>query len=661
MFVGSILTLNATAIDPHASDAHAPITLEAFMDGDSLGTSENGTWTLQANAVGNYTFTVNATGEGGEATSRGIEVEVLPLPIAAWDFDTTTSSVVPLGTVIQSARKYPANFGSGNLTFSGAFTTSNSSNRWSHQNGEIWVGSGTPLNAVAEMLEPLTNQALLLRGGKNIGAEGKSLVFEFSMVGRSNLNVSYSATGDPTGEPGFTAHVWEYSSDGETWRDLQPVVVPTGQASLSNPAGYARVELPEFSDLADKEQAYLRVRLTGATAASGVNLIDNIILAAEPVSPPSVEESFTVLERSAATLYMGGGGPSKSPVDPSELLEGSESSIDLVSCEPTDHTDSDALGWVVVPPAIHEMVVHAEVVDGSQFLTAPGSLLSATEEGKVLGLAEPIPQTTRYELGITSADPNPEPLRLKVYDAATQGILVLDEKVPFTAGGTIGSPSVPKRYRVAYEEVEQVVEVAPGWNTFTTAVNPDPATLAGALADYDASEGDRLLGPAAEAAVVDGQWTPAGFTLDPEATYSLLRQASNASQIILKGKALDEAEPAEPAPSPASHYGQWINLPPDAVTTADWVDSDNDGIDDRRQPGPGQPIPDQKKPEKSAALGTSSGSNSGSSHAHGSHAASPASSEKSSKKSKPSKKSKSTQKSKDSEKKKSGKKKKNRG
>jgi subtilisin family serine protease len=653
VFVGSNFTLNATAIETHASDANTPIELEAFVDGVSLGTSANGTWTLQANAAGNHTFTVTASGQGGESTTRGVEVEVLPLPIAAWDFDTSASSAVPLGTVIQSTKKYPANFGVGNLTFRGEFTTPNSSNHWSHQNGEIWVGSGTPINAVSEMLEPLTNQALLLRGGKNLGAEGKALVFEFSMADLSTLNVSYSATGDPSGAPGFTAHVWEYSTDRETWNDLQPLVVPTG--------GYARVELDEFSDLANEEQAFLRVRFTGATAASGQNLIDNIIFSAAPVSPPSVVESFTVLERSAAKSRATGDSPAKEPAELAGSAAGSHPGGELNQGAPEDPTEPEGVDWVVIQPAIPEMIVHAEVVDGSKFLTAPGSLLSANEEGQILGLAEPVPQTTRYELGITSTDSNPKPLRLKVYDAASQKILVLDEKVPFAPGSTIGSPSVPKRYKVAYQEAKQVVLVAPGWNTFTTAVDPDPATLEGALIDYDATEGDRLVGASAEASVIQGKWTPAGFELEPEATYSLWRQAPTASQILLKGKEV-KGSARESVNSPlaaSSQYGRWINLPPGSVTTADWVDTDGDGIDDRRQPGPGQPVPQQKKAEKPPALASPSGSHGGSSHAQGAPANSRSSSDKSSKKS--SKKSKSSQNSKSSksDEKHSGKKKKN--
>jgi hypothetical protein len=167
-------------------------------------------------------------------------------------------------------------------------------------------------------------------------------------------------------------------------------------------------------------------------------------------------------------------------------------------------------------------------------------------------------RTTRYDLGITSSDPAPEPLRLKVYDAASKGILVLEEKVPFAPGSTIGSPSLPKRYKVAYQEAEQVVTVAPGWNTFTTAVDPDPATLAGAFADYDYREGDELVGTDVQASVVDGKWNPPGVKLEPKETYSLLRQASTTSQIILKGKAVEESStplPVKPVELPIVQTG----------------------------------------------------------------------------------------------------------
>lgn len=40
---------------------------------------------------------------------------------------------------------------------------------------------------------------------------------------------------------------------------------------------------------------------------------------------------------------------------------------------------------------------------------------------------------------------------------------------------------------------------------------------------------------------------------------------------------------------PESQYGKWKDLPPGTMTTSDFKDSDGDGIDDRKQSGPGQP------------------------------------------------------------------------
>jgi hypothetical protein len=520
--VGSNLILTATALDKKADGSTGSVeALEAFVDGATLGKSTKGTWTIQANKAGNYTFTVNATdAEGGVATSEAVEVEVVEAPIAAWDFDTTAISPVPLATAVQGSKQYSANFGSGNLIFNG---NSSNDNLWSSKNGEIWKGNGTSINSAGEMWnQSLENTALLLRSGKNIGAEKKHLIFEFSMMNRGNLNVSY-AFGRNYG--GFTTHTWSYSTNGITWIETQ-TLSPEDSTVVLNP----------ISELSEQAKAYLRVEFTGATAAFGENRFDNIYFSASPITAAPVSEDFTVLARSTKAQVAELGSQNQAD----EKLE------TPLQVKPRGSEDSQNLDWVLEKPSIHQMLVHAEVVDGSQFLNAPGSLLSANKDGKVLGLAEPVPQTTRYDLGITSSDPAPEPLRLKVYDSKSKGILVLEEKVPFAPGTTIGSPTTPKRYKVAYQEVEQVVQVSSGWNTFTTAVHPDPATLAGAFANYDYSEGDQLIGNGVEASVVDGKWSPSGVKLEPQATYSLLRQDRTASQIILRGMAVENPSTDQP-------------------------------------------------------------------------------------------------------------------
>lgn len=574
VFVGANLTLTAMAKDRNNDRIE---NVEAFDGVNSLGVSANGTWTIQANKAGNYTFTVNATdGSGTVGTSNAVEVQVIAAPIAAWDFDTPQQSPFPLATVVQGAKKYAANFGSGNMSFNGDFTDLNQNpvirNLWSHQTGEIWISEGDDANAVGDMRnnrltnEGLKNTALLIRGGKNIGAQGKSIVFQFSMENQDQLVVSYASKADADG---FNSHTWSWSSDGVNW-SANHTLVPN--------SSYDSQSLPVTSDLADQATAYLRVEFTGATAASGQNLIDNVILSASQITVDPVSENFTVLARASTKAEAGG-------VDslPAQSQKSPDQQPQLESGVPQD---SQNLDWVLGPLSIHEMVVHAEVVDGGQFLNASGSLLSATEDGKVLGLAEPVPQTTRYDLGITSSDPAPEPLRLKVYDSQSKGILVLEEKVPFAPGATIGSPSTPKRYKVAYQEAEQVVLVAPGWNTFTTAVDPDPATLEGVLVDYDATEGDRLVGPEANATVIQGKWNPTGLELKPQTTYTLLRQAPSGSQILLKGKALPQGTPKPPH----DRYGIWMDLPNGSISTMDWLDADGDEIDDRFQPGPSMPM-----------------------------------------------------------------------
>jgi subtilisin-like proprotein convertase family protein len=636
VFVGSNFTLNATAIDNNANATLGTVeTLEAYVDGATLGVSENGTWTIQANKSGNYTFTVNATdSQSAAATSKAITMQVQEAPIAAWDFDTTSQSPIPLATAVQSVRKYAANFGSGNMTFNGSFDGNvTNSNKWEYGQGQIFTADGTAVNAVANMESGTSNKALLLRGGKNIGAEGKSIVFEFSMAGQENLNVSYAGA-ELSG--GFTTHAWSWSSNGTAWTDLQ---------AITPGAGYSTFTLNQTTVLNNSTTAYLRLQVSGSTAVSGQNFIDNIILSTSPITAPVVSDPFTVISKNVFKASL-----SRAPSKPS-----APSGLAVSQPATSQKATEQNLDWVAPEGGAYTMVVHAEVVDGAKFLNAPGNLLSANEDGKVLGLAKPILQATSYKLEITSTDSAPQPLRLKVYDSKIKGILVLEEKVPFAPSSTIGTPSTPKRYKVAYQEAEQLVLLAPGWNTFTTAVDPDPATFGGVFSGYDYREGDQLLGPSFKATVVGGKWSPSGLKFVPRATYSLLRQAPTASQIILKGKEVNNSnlKPVNPPLSNSSQYGLWISLPPGAITTADWVDSDQDGIDDRRQLVPGQPVPQQKKTEISPASANPSGSQGGA------PAKPHASSEKSSPKSKSSKKSKPSQKSKSlkSNKKNSGKKK----
>jgi hypothetical protein len=101
-----------------------------------------------------------------------------------------------------------------------------------------------------------------------------------------------------------------------------------------------------------------------------------------------------------------------------------------------------------------------------------------------------------------------------------------------------------------------------------------------------------------EAVVVGGEWNPSAMELQPRATYSLLRQGDSSSEIVLKGQALKDV--SDSITQDTSQYGIWLDLPPGTPVIGNFVDTDGDGIDDRLQPGPGQPTPSKKSSDKSS-------------------------------------------------------------
>jgi hypothetical protein len=175
-----------------------------------------------------------------------------------------------------------------------------------------------------------------------------------------------------------------------------------------------------------------------------------------------------------------------------------------------------------------------------------------SQDNTILGLAEAVPQTTRYELPISSAEAEIEPLRVRLYDASRKTVLVMAEKLEFHGGTILGTRANPKRFRVDYEEVEQILQLSQGWNSFTVALEPLPGAWNSILADYDATEGDRLVGPTSEAIYQEGAWEPVGFSLQSGASYSLWRQSAEPASIALRGKSLEskESHSAPPVKAP---------------------------------------------------------------------------------------------------------------
>jgi hypothetical protein len=211
--------------------------------------------------------------------------------IAQWDFQTTTNGGTAVAGAPLTPKLFVANFGTGSLYLDGSNGSSNFFEpATGTTNTEINAFGGTALNATGSMSTVTTSPAALaIVGGAasvpagTFGANGKAMVFKFSMSGLSNLAVSYAVQRTASG---FTTQQWDYSSDGTTWSSAATI---TGiQASFAAGATPANVvtSLGVASGLDNAATAYMRVTFTGATSATGNNRMDNFQFNATALPAP---------------------------------------------------------------------------------------------------------------------------------------------------------------------------------------------------------------------------------------------------------------------------------------------------------------------------------------------------------------------------------------
>lgn len=281
--LSSNITLNATAVAMGSNGTTTGnITSVQFFratngtttligNGNRTGNATNPasytfTWNTANLTAGNYSITANATSSGNvTGTSQPLTIKLAPVLHAGWDFQTLTSnrSSVPLATALMSVRTYNANFGNGNGTL--LLNGSNGSSQWSYANGEIFVGLGSTLNAGAGFSSLTSNPAaLLLRAGRNLSANGKSLIFRCTSTANKTYTISYAAS-SATG--GFSTHAWSWSNN------ATGTFTPMGNATLTSNFTTSNFTT---SNATSNGTLFLRLTPSGATSASGTNLIDNI-------------------------------------------------------------------------------------------------------------------------------------------------------------------------------------------------------------------------------------------------------------------------------------------------------------------------------------------------------------------------------------------------
>jgi len=210
--------------------------------------------------------------------------------IAAWDFQTTTNGGTAAAAAPATARVFQANFGSATLYLDG----SNGSSSFfvpasGSTNTELNSFGGTALNADASIgMSTATSgtACLAILGGATSGgasaANGKSMVFVFSMANLANLSISYATQRTSTG---FTSQVWEYSTDGQSWSSIGANTAIQSSFSTAT-AGVAVTSFAGITGLDGLQTAYVRMTVNGASASSGNNRLDNIIFSADVVPAP---------------------------------------------------------------------------------------------------------------------------------------------------------------------------------------------------------------------------------------------------------------------------------------------------------------------------------------------------------------------------------------
>ena len=258
-----------------ASGSPASYSATNLPDGLSVDT-DSGLISGTPLATKTTTATVTATNAGGTG-SKSLVITITnagaPNLIAGWDFQTTTSG----GTAVAAAPSCPttlkANFGSGTLYLDG----SNGSSSWiaTATGNELSAFGGSTVNAGDGFSSTTSGVgSLTMIGGTSFSANGKKLVFKFSMSGRKDLVVSYATQRTATG---FTTHLWETSPDGSNWTAAETKTITA--------TSFAATTLTIITRLDNASNAHLRLTVNGATNSGGNNRLDNIQLNATAVVP----------------------------------------------------------------------------------------------------------------------------------------------------------------------------------------------------------------------------------------------------------------------------------------------------------------------------------------------------------------------------------------
>ena len=206
--------------------------------------------------------------------------------VCAWTFDGLTGAN---SGASNTEKVIPANTEWGAGTFY-ADGTNGSDNLNNGENPEINAFGGNVLNDPRD--NPSASQAVAIA---STSANGKSVVFKFSMAGFQDLQLSYAQRGTATG---FNTETWSYSTDGVNFTEMETI-------SGTNVTTFTlrEVNFTAATALNDAANVYIKLTVDGCSSGSGNNRIDNVVFRANMAGPdvyPPVVTSVSV--ENATTL-----------------------------------------------------------------------------------------------------------------------------------------------------------------------------------------------------------------------------------------------------------------------------------------------------------------------------------------------------------------------
>ena len=200
--------------------------------------------------------------------------------VCAWTFDGLTganSGASNTEKVISANTEW----GAGTFYADG---TNGSDDLNNGESPEINAFGGNVLNDPRD--NPSASQAVAIA---STSANGKSVVFKFSMAGFQNLQLSYAQRGTATG---FNTETWSYSTDGVNFTEME-TINGTNVTTFT----LREVNFTSATALNDAANVYIKLTVDGCTSGAGNNRIDNVVFRANMAGPdiyPPVVTSISV-------------------------------------------------------------------------------------------------------------------------------------------------------------------------------------------------------------------------------------------------------------------------------------------------------------------------------------------------------------------------------